>query len=571
MLSIETLYKNWKENEEKFKYFVFRYLTQDYSQNFYTTTSKYPSNSLHYSDIYISTSMKLDFSKHYKAQIYDTLLIYLIDETKLSKFPFYLTYFGEVEIYLPNIPFNLKKLDTPIYYNNKLINNLYICEYIEDLTIENIKNTNIQVIIHYNELMNQLNDLHLTHLDLEISKKNSTNIDSDIRNIRNFLKTTTVFNVSDRGILAELVINIRESIINSSNLDEFIDSLFVYEGESKLIFTERNKYTKLIKFYFTDKLEIHTKNSTIQTKNIPFRYYFLELLPPLIFTVPPNSSLRNNVNTYSKEKLDLQINTGILFYEKIKKEIFNVNSNYQSNVNSNNQQTLNDQLIKKFLYKEFHNKEDLLKLLTFMIQNSSYIRENFKELLFPNDDGFQSNTNNFNSHNFNNGKYAHRFLDPRHLLTIFFGSQENSNYRSDIRTKFIQFVKDVIDIKIILQLFTRFKLALYEFYKFNEKTKKYFFEQIVNIFNYNSNTLNQAKTHQNVRLKKLRNNKSPISKSPNSKSPISKSPNNNNNNNLSGGKLKKYIKLKGGGKRLIRYGPKGGKYYMKGGNKVYIK
>jgi len=33
---------------------------------------------------------------------------------------------------------------------------------------------------------------------------------------------------------------------------------------------------------------------------------------------------------------------------------------------------------------------------------------------------------------------------------------------------------------------------------------------------------------------------------------------------------KKYIKIKGG-KRLLRIGPKGGKYYMKGGNKKYIK
>tara|TARA_B100000131_G_scaffold99800_1_gene96898 strand:- start:88 stop:624 length:537 start_codon:yes stop_codon:yes gene_type:complete len=38
-----------------------------------------------------------------------------------------------------------------------------------------------------------------------------------------------------------------------------------------------------------------------------------------------------------------------------------------------------------------------------------------------------------------------------------------------------------------------------------------------------------------------------------------------------GGKANKYIKLQKGGKRLIRTGPKGGKYYMKGGNKVYIK
>jgi hypothetical protein len=36
-----------------------------------------------------------------------------------------------------------------------------------------------------------------------------------------------------------------------------------------------------------------------------------------------------------------------------------------------------------------------------------------------------------------------------------------------------------------------------------------------------------------------------------------------------GGGSKKYIKIKGG-KRLLRIGPKGGKYYMKGGNKKYI-
>ena len=34
---------------------------------------------------------------------------------------------------------------------------------------------------------------------------------------------------------------------------------------------------------------------------------------------------------------------------------------------------------------------------------------------------------------------------------------------------------------------------------------------------------------------------------------------------------KEYIKLQSGGKRLVRYGPKGGKYYMKGGKKYYLK
>lgn len=39
---------------------------------------------------------------------------------------------------------------------------------------------------------------------------------------------------------------------------------------------------------------------------------------------------------------------------------------------------------------------------------------------------------------------------------------------------------------------------------------------------------------------------------------------------LNGGSNKEYIILKGGSKRLIKYGQKGGKYYMKDGKKVYI-
>ena len=38
-----------------------------------------------------------------------------------------------------------------------------------------------------------------------------------------------------------------------------------------------------------------------------------------------------------------------------------------------------------------------------------------------------------------------------------------------------------------------------------------------------------------------------------------------------GGNKKEYIKLQSGGKRLVRYGKRGGRYYMKGGKKHYIK
>ena len=45
----------------------------------------------------------------------------------------------------------------------------------------------------------------------------------------------------------------------------------------------------------------------------------------------------------------------------------------------------------------------------------------------------------------------------------------------------------------------------------------------------------------------------------------------NNMNEVNGGFNKEYINLQVGGKRLIRYGSKGGKYYIKNKNKVYIK
>lgn len=38
-----------------------------------------------------------------------------------------------------------------------------------------------------------------------------------------------------------------------------------------------------------------------------------------------------------------------------------------------------------------------------------------------------------------------------------------------------------------------------------------------------------------------------------------------------GAGIKEYIKLQKGGKRLLRYGKRGGKYYMKGGKRIYVK
>ena len=180
------------------------------------------------------------------------------------------------------------------------------------------------------------------------------------------------------------------------------------------------------------------------------------------------------------------------------------------------------------MYKEYETKDDLLKLFSFCLYDEEFAETSLL-LRFRKDVAWGS-VDQFETYNFNNATYTHKFLDSRHLLTTLCGSQVNPNYRSDIKDELIIFIiGEVTNTKILLQLFTRFKLALYEFTKYNQKTQTYFYTKIVNIFK--SDTFN-----------------------------------------IGGCNLRKYIKLKGGGgKRLIRYGPKGGKYYMKGGQKIYIK
>jgi hypothetical protein len=172
-----------------------------------------------------------------------------------------------------------------------------------------------------------------------------------------------------------------------------------------------------------------------------------------------------------------------------------------------------------------------VKLLNFCLDDEEFNKISLL-LRFRKDVAWGS-LDQFQTYNFNNATFTHKFLDARHLLTILCGSQVNPNYRSDIKEELIKFIREVTSIKIILQLFTRFKLALYEFTKYNTSTQKYFYTKIINIFN------------DDLKLDTV---------------------------NEGGCNLRKYIKLKGGGgKRLLRYGPKGGKYYMKGGQKVYIK
>tara|TARA_B100000131_G_scaffold319791_1_gene366403 strand:+ start:259 stop:762 length:504 start_codon:yes stop_codon:yes gene_type:complete len=82
-----------------------------------------------------------------------------------------------------------------------------------------------------------------------------------------------------------------------------------------------------------------------------------------------------------------------------------------------------------------------------------------------------------------------------------------------------------------------------------------------------SEYLSQEPTNKTIDYKYINNNINRIVGSVNNRIPI--------HTNIplvpGGGNMKEYIKLQSGGKRLVRYGKRGGRYYMKGGKKHYIK
>ena len=105
-----------------------------------------------------------------------------------------------------------------------------------------------------------------------------------------------------------------------------------------------------------------------------------------------------------------------------------------------------------------------------------------------------------------------------------------------------------------------------------EKGRKRFIKSVLYAKIYNR--LKEQKENNSTFKKKIKNFENYL-KNVNIKNNTSLSKEFNENKlqkflNLDGGKGNKYIQLQKGGKRDIRTGSRGGKYYMKGGRKVYI-
>ena len=88
--------------------------------------------------------------------------------------------------------------------------------------------------------------------------------------------------------------------------------------------------------------------------------------------------------------------------------------------------------------------------------------------------------------------------------------------------------------------------------------------------------LNSFNHDTNIIFTKPNNNTTQIDNN-NFRNNITQIDNNNSRNNIIsgfnniGGMNKEYITLQSGGRRLVKYGKRGGRYYIKGGNKVYLK
>lgn len=97
---------------------------------------------------------------------------------------------------------------------------------------------------------------------------------------------------------------------------------------------------------------------------------------------------------------------------------------------------------------------------------------------FPDNDGFYSDS--YPAHLMTkqifDGYYGHQYLDSRHLLTILKGSQDNSNYRQELRGPLRNMITEAVakhgSMEDKLQIFTRLKMALYEGLKLDKESQE---------------------------------------------------------------------------------------------------
>ena len=272
--------------------------------------------------------------------------------------------------------------------------------------------------------------------------------------------------VSENGIISLLA----QSIINCDDINMYVKALLYLVLNLRqckcLLLRATNKYSNTVELYSDSySIILHPKKSSSQALpseifvfDLNIIQYILLQLPLLHFVVPYNLS-----KDYDEFDLTKSIAKGYEFYKTL--HSYFINPNVISGYDSRDSPRFFDLYNK---YNSFFGWNNYIEII-----QKEHIKCNMSR--FNKDDGFlkSSNVENFNiinelDHAVLDHKYSHQYLDARHLITILTGSQSDSEYRSDIKKAFFEVIDKIKDksTEIILQLFTRLKLARYELIKY---------------------------------------------------------------------------------------------------------
>ena len=351
---------------------------------------------------------------------------------------------------IPNELFNASNIT--IEYYNKLMN------YFSTLNInESININDIDINIYKN--FQYYNSLHfwksrLAYIDYI---KNASIIHHAYLTSHTFNgQKYDTFEVSTNGAMAVVT----KSILNipkTNFYDLVLDILTLFltndsdSDSNNIIASYLNGYTSFIRNYPNIQFA-NTNNFITKDKNQNFLQWFIMSMNPLSFFVPANSV--DQIEITEQNILD-NMKKCLIFYSIL--NLF---------IKNKKEYTLN--YMQSLLFTPYSDNINFNKIIK-QIQKE---QKSCKFSKFYDNDGFSSSTTeDMLTIKFLNELYCHKYLDPRHLITILTGSQIDENYRLNFRNKIPELLSNLEKLKTtdlntyiiyVLQYFSRLKLARFE-------------------------------------------------------------------------------------------------------------
>ena len=298
-------------------------------------------------------------------------------------------------------------------------------------------------------------------------------------------KDNDFFNVSTNGTMAVIL----KSVLNLDFKQIFLFAIsmivVINEGHTRNILKPivlfSNQFTATTAHYHNIQ-KIHDTDIIFKTKgeNQNFLQWFIMSMNPMSFFVPSNS-ITHTVLT--KENIINNIKKCLYLYKIL--NLFIKTNSYNSYLHN-------------ILFANIYN-DNIEELFNFYIEKIKIEQSECKLNRFQQDDGFGYSSTSIDMLNIRllDELYGHQYLDPRHFLTILFGSREDTNYRNELRRNLQELTKKIGTEKSDLeklQFFSRLKLARFEPVKLDDCIKNIIIEwkpyYIINISKHRTNGYN---------------------------------------------------------------------------------